>query len=156
VLSLLPISGGIYFISITLSRSDISKSSIFKTLTIFGTCLFLTSFSHAKYDSINLRSDQPNKLELASQNPILFFAQSSEIWRLLYSDDNQRIKYHNFFTLANGLKKGADLVLPETYSIDNYKNLIVEYPGYQKADLTKSPLTNIPKIETKKIQIKKM
>lgn len=146
-LLIIPILGAVYFVHKIISNSDVANTSTYKSATLFATCLFLTAFSHAKYDSINLRPDQPKKLELESQNPILFFARSSEIWRVINKGDAEQIEHHNFLTLANGLKKGIDLDLPEKYSVANYQDLIVEYPKYHAADQKKTPLTNIPEVE---------
>lgn len=47
------------------------------------------------------------------------------------------------------MREGLDLALPQRFSIDNYRDLILEYPNYRADDETKSPLTNIPEINHK-------
>lgn len=72
IISIFPIAVAIYFISRALNKSQTSKASTIKVAAVLLTCLFITMFSHSKYDSLNLSTNQPKILDLASQNPILF------------------------------------------------------------------------------------
>lgn len=149
-LLLLPVGALTYLLVKVISHAQISHTATYKSASVFATCLLATAFSHAKYDSITLRPDQPKKLELESQNPVLFFARSSEIWRAINKGDAEQIEHHNFLTLANGLKKGIDLELPEKYAVTNYQDLLVEYPNYHSANQLKAPLTNIPETDAQR------
>jgi phosphoglycerol transferase MdoB-like AlkP superfamily enzyme len=42
-----------------------------------------------------------------------------------------------------------DLTLPERYAIDNYKDLIIDYPSYHSLLPDKRPLTNVPDMSKK-------
>ena len=129
----------------------VAKARVGLKKTIYGLCLlsfstFALSFSHYKYDQLT-KMPRPGitvQVELESQSPVLFFMRSTEFWQSLDESEAERMKRYNFEMLAANIVKGADVVLPKAYHVDNYEDLLLTYPGYQTGYDDLRPLNSKP------------